>query len=168
MEFGARSDTDPTSTAQISPYVAEIYPGEFTLPSFQVQAVQPERTFLEKAMLLYEHATRENHTPKKEKLSRHYYDLWKMIEAGIGKKALENRGLFKRVAEHRAIYFKVSRVDYDYLKSGNIIITPNPDHLSYWESDYQTMKEEMISGKAPSFDSMMAAIKEFQENWESS
>jgi len=47
------------------------------------------------------------------KLARHYYDVARLIEAGIGGKVLEEPSLFERVIANRRIYFKVTGLDYD-------------------------------------------------------
>jgi len=49
IELGARSDTWPTESPLIKPYLADAFPDMFSLAGFPVQAISPERTFWEKA-----------------------------------------------------------------------------------------------------------------------
>ena len=59
IELGARSDTEPSATPEIAPYLAEVFPDEVRDCRFTVHAVAPERTFWEKVALLHEEAYRE-------------------------------------------------------------------------------------------------------------
>jgi hypothetical protein len=79
--------------------------------STKVRVLAAERTFWEKACLLHEETFRPPDKPRKLRMARHYYDLWCLLKAGIGKKALANPALFQRVAEHREVFFRYSWVD---------------------------------------------------------
>ncbi len=78
--------------------------------------MRPERTFLEKTMLLHGETFRPE-TKKKQRLSlaRHYHDLYKMILTGIGNKSVRDLALFHRIATHRQVFFGYSWVDYSTL-----------------------------------------------------
>jgi len=52
IEMGARSDTEPSETIGIIPYIGEAFPELLPDAGFPVRAVMPKRTFWEKAMLL--------------------------------------------------------------------------------------------------------------------
>lgn len=54
IELGARSDTEPSATPEIAPYIADVFPDEVANSRFTVRAVAPERTFWEKVALLHE------------------------------------------------------------------------------------------------------------------
>lgn len=58
IELGARSDTDPSESPSISPYLADVFPGEFDRGGCSVRTVAPERTFWEKVALLHEESYR--------------------------------------------------------------------------------------------------------------
>ncbi len=62
IEFGARSDTDPSETPTIQPYLAEALPELFNSAAFQVRTLAPERTFWEKASLLHEETRKQRPT----------------------------------------------------------------------------------------------------------
>ncbi len=104
VELGARSDTEPSLRPTIRPYLAEALPGELPGSEFVLRAVAPERTFWEKAMLLHEETYCAGRDGPKPRLSRHYYDLWCLIGAGIAERAAADGGLFERVAEHRRLF----------------------------------------------------------------
>jgi hypothetical protein len=109
IELGARSDTEPSATPEITPYLAAALPGEIADSRFTVRAVAPERTFWEKAALLHEETYREGSAAPKARLARHYYDLWCLITRGVAERAEADTGLFDRVAAHRAVFFRRSR-----------------------------------------------------------
>jgi hypothetical protein len=54
LEFGARGDNKPNEAKAISPYLYNILPQLFEIPSIMVQALTAERTFWEKVTLLHE------------------------------------------------------------------------------------------------------------------
>ncbi|MEL0583683.1 MAG: nucleotidyl transferase AbiEii/AbiGii toxin family protein [Candidatus Thiodiazotropha sp. (ex. Lucinoma kazani)] len=85
IEMGARSDTEPVASVEITPYIREAFPVLLAEPGSEVRAVRPERTFLEKAMLLHEETFRPEAKKKQRRsMARHYYDLYRMIQAGVG------------------------------------------------------------------------------------
>jgi predicted nucleotidyltransferase component of viral defense system len=163
IELGARSDTDPTLDITIHPYLAEAFPDLFVQSDFPVKAVSPERTFWEKAMLLHEETFRKPEKRRQARMARHYYDLYYLIEAGVGQKASQDLGLFARIATHRQVYFRQNWVDYDTLKPGSLRLVPTEDQISDWRSDYAAMKDEMFFDKPPAFDELIERIREFQD-----
>lgn len=75
---------------------------------FFVRVLAAERTFWEKACLLHEETFRPTDRPRKLRMARHYYDLWCLLRAGVGDRALADTALFARVAEHREVFFRYS------------------------------------------------------------
>lgn len=162
IELGARSDDWPHEDQPIQPYVIERLPGLDAAAAFPVRVLAAERTFWEKACLLHEETFRPANKPRKIRMARHYYDLWCLIRAGVGERALAQTALFQRVAEHRELFFRYSWVDYSTHKPGTFRLVPPADHVPNWRADYQEMLGPMFFGKTPSFDEMMAAAAEFE------
>lgn len=162
IELGARSDTWPVNSKDITPYAAEVLPDSFHEPSCRVRTIAAERTFLDKVFLLHEENLRPSDRTKKERLSRHYYDLYSLLQAGIGKRALEEKGLIARVIEHRSVYFRQSWVDYDLLSLQTVELVPRREALAYWRDDYVKMSEAMFFGDFPAFDEILRAVGEFE------
>lgn len=127
IELGARSDTEPVEAPLIQPYLAEAFPELMKESSFPLRTVAARRTFWEKAMLLHEETFRPADRPRRARLSRHYYDLWCLIRAGIAEQATAEPGLFSRVASHRQVFFKQRWVDYNTLAAQG---PPAPDAAS--------------------------------------
>jgi predicted nucleotidyltransferase component of viral defense system len=165
IELGARSDDWPHETKSIQPYVIERFPALDSDASFIVQVLAAERTFWEKACLLHEETFRPADKPRKLRMARHYYDLWCLLRAGVGDTALENKTLFRRVAEHREIFFRYSWVDYSTHKPGTFRLSPPADHVANWRSDYREMLGPMFFGAPPTFEQMMAAATEFEKTF---
>lgn len=165
IELGARSDTWPTESPRIHPYLAEAFPDLLDPSEFNVQAVAPERTFWEKAMLLHEETYRPIQKPRKVRIARHYYDLWCLIRKGVADRAIQDFGLFAGVLEHRSVFFSQNWVDYDTLRKGSLRIIPRPDQIAEWRQDYQTMRGEMFFGEVPDFNEIMKVVGEFEHKF---
>ena len=165
IEMGARSDTDPSETAEVEPVISEVFPELLSASRVRVRAVRPERTFWEKAMLLHEESFRtEERSRRKKYMARHYYDLFRLIQMGIADRAAADLGLFRRIAEHREVYFRYSWVDYSTLTPGSLRLVPNADQRSDWTADYAGMQMEMLYGEVPTFEAVMKTVREF-ERW---
>jgi len=165
IELGARSDTEPCATPEIRPYLVEAFPSAFTQGGFNVRTVTPERTFLEKAMLLHEETFRTSGAGPKARLARHYYDLWCLVTKGVGEKAFADRELFARIAAHRAVFFRRSKNAQASLSPGALRIIPLPDQMAAWKQDYQTMREDMFFGTVPSFDEIIRVMGDFEKRF---
>lgn len=165
IELGARSDDWPHEDRPIQPYLAQRFPQLMPEGPFPVRVLAAERTFWEKACLLHEETFRPADKPRKLRMARHYYDLWCLLGAGVGERALANTALFQRVAEHRELFFRYSWVDYTKHKPGTFRLAPPADHLRDWRADYQEMLGPMFFGETPTFEQMMTAAAEFEKTF---
>lgn len=165
IELGARSDDWPHAEKSIQPYVTEHFTKLDPAPACVVRVLAAERTFWEKACLLHEETFRPANKPRKLRMARHYYDLWCLIRAGVAEKALTQTALFQRVAEHRELFFRYSWVDYTTHKPGSFRLTPPPEHLADWKSDYSAMLGPMFFGIRPSFEEIISAAKLFEKTF---
>lgn len=163
IELGARSDDWPSETKTLVSYVLEQFPALDSEGSVEARVLAVERTFWEKACLLHEETFRPPGKPRKARMARHYYDLWCLLQAGVGEKAIRSRELFQRVAEHRSIFFRHSWVDYSTHKPGTFRLRPPQEHLPGWRADYQQMLGPMFFGETPTFEQMIAAVSTFEE-----
>jgi hypothetical protein len=136
IEMGARSDHWPSDQVRIAPYVAEQFPAAFETTDFIVKVLAAERTFWEKATLLQAEYHRP---PDKEiplRLSRHYYDMSRLILSGIGEKAAGLPELLQRVVEHKKVFFSSRWAHYDEAIRGSLRLTPHPGRIRQLEEDY--------------------------------
>lgn len=164
IEMGARSDTWPAKDAMVTPYVAEALPEYFKGEdcSVSVKVIAAERTCLDKMMLLHEENFRPVDKTKKERMSRHYYDLYRLIESGVAKRAAENLELLERVIEHRSFFFKYSWMNYAGFELGKLALTPKEEFVAFWRDDYAKMRESMFFGDPPSFEEMLKVVSAFE------
>lgn len=163
IELGARSDDWPHEDRPIQPYLAERFPQLMPEGPFPVRVLAAERTFWEKACLLHEETFRPADKPRKLRMARHYYDLWCLLRAGVGDRAIVDTAIFERVAEHREVFFRYSWVDYSTHKPGTFRLSPPAEHLANWRADYQEMLGPMFFGETPSFEEMMTAAAKFEK-----
>jgi hypothetical protein len=165
MEMGARSQTEPSASATIQSYVAEVIPEAVSDGTFAIRTVAARRTFIEKVLLLHEETYR-GPTPdkplvRKTGLARHYYDVWRLIESGVADEALADEGLFTQVVEHRQVFFAYRWMDYATMRPGSLRLVPLDHQLDAWRQDYAAMRAEMFFGEAPEFDVILKTIADF-------
>ena len=164
IELGARSDDWPHADRSIRPYVADAFP-QLVTEAVVVRALAAERTFWEKACLLHEETFRPADKPRKLRMARHYYDLWSLIRAGVAERAIAERGLFTRVAEHREIFFRYSWVDYTTHRPVTFRLAPPEHQLVAWRKDCDAMLGPMFFGDVPTFDEVLNVVRAFEESF---
>jgi len=162
IEMGARSDTDPAESIDIRPYISDAFPDLLSEPGARVRSVMPRRTFWEKAMLLHEETFRPQAKRRGKAMARHYYDLYRLILAGIGDESAQDLDLFERVAAHRQVFFRHTWVDYSTLNPGQLRLLPAEADRPAWQADYEVMREEMFYGDVPTFDESLSIVGQFQ------
>jgi len=100
--------------------------------------------------------------PRTLRMSRHYYDLWKLMQSPYFDDVLGDMSLYQAIVQHRATYYNIHYVNYALLQPNTISILP-PDHLlREYEQDYASMLESYIYGSAPSFAELMEAMEQLQ------
>lgn len=160
IEISGRAMIEPIERKAISSVIDSDYPTtSFAEKEFEVNAVIPERTFLEKVFLLHEEFRKDEvHV---ERMSRHIYDLVMMMNSKehIDERAIANEELYRAVLEHRRKFIGLKGFDYDELYPATLCIVPKEEIAHQWEEDYQFMCEHMIYGETPSFTSLIENIK---------
>jgi len=161
LEMGARSDDWPAVDAEIKPYAAEDFPGMFTSPICKVRTLAAERTFWEKATLLHAEYHRPQDKPSKERLSRHYYDLYCLYRHELGRKALKRGELLERVVQHKRLFFAQAWANYDTAKPGTFHLVPPVARIAALQKDYAAM-QTMIFGESPKWDDIIRELKQLE------
>lgn len=164
IEMGARSDHWPSDQVEIASYVAEQFPAAFKAPSFVVKVLAAERTFWEKATLLHAEYHRPSDKTMPLRLSRHYYDLARLVQSGLGEKAAQDLELLRRVVEHKKVFFRSGWAHYETAKKGSLRLAPAPDRLKPLEADYDKM-QEMFFGDRPAFTEILRVIGEWEHTF---
>lgn len=133
--------------------------------AMEIKTVSPARTFLEKAFLLCEEYQKDK--PRTRRMTRHFYDLEKLMHTGYAEEALNNSDLYKEIVAHREKFYHVGYVDYSKELPATINILP-PDALrSEYESDYKNMQNSFIYADSLPFDVLMERMNELQEMFRS-
>jgi hypothetical protein len=160
MEIGARSMMEPTEIRELHSIIGQTLQDEkITDFSIDVPIVIPRRTFLEKIFLLHEEFSKPAEDIRVERLSRHLYDLERIMDTEHGQKALFDKDLFISILKHRQMFTPVEGVNYNNLTPGKMHIVPPQSIISEWEKDYKSMQKEMIYGESLNFETLVGRIK---------
>ncbi|HMK19595.1 MAG TPA: nucleotidyl transferase AbiEii/AbiGii toxin family protein [Chitinophagaceae bacterium] len=164
IEVSSRSLMEPTENRNINSFLSATFLNQpFATESFNISTVLPQRTFLEKIFLLHEEFLQETSKIRIERLSRHLYDLEKLMDTEHGTKAISDKELYNGIVAHREKFNPIRGIDYSkHVPSGIRIVPPDPV-IKDWERDYQTMIENMIYGSSLKFDPLINRIQELQE-----
>lgn len=145
LEVSARSLNEPSTNRPILSLIGEYMPGfPWSGESFMVPSVEPKRTFMEKAFLLHEEFLRPVDKIVYLRMSRHLYDLERMMETEHAKSALANYDYYQTIVEHRRNMIFKSGVDYNTHQPATINFIPPEAVLDAFEKDYKLMQEQMI------------------------
>ena len=159
VEIGARSLLEPSENKLIKSIIDENYANaEFSEIPFTVKTIRPEKTFLEKLILLHEEFSKPIEKIRYHRMSRHLYDIGEIITTDFGINALRNKELFEEIISHRKIFTPIKTVDYEKLKIKNLEIIPPKEFFNKYENDYIEMQENMIYGNSMTFNSLINKI----------
>lgn len=156
LEISGRSMVEPVEKKYINAAIDAHFPNApFAEEPFEVNAVIPERTFLEKVFLLHEEFHKD--VVRVERMSRHVYDLAMMMdsERKIADRAVNNEELYRTVLEHRRKFIGLKGFNYDELYTDTLCIVPGNEIAERWQEDYKFMGEHMIYGPVPSFEELV-------------
>ena len=163
VEISCLSMSEPKEVKPIQSLIGGLFAEEDEGTACSVATVVPERTFLEKAFLLNEEFQKEH--PRHVRMSRHLYDLYKLMDTDYGKAALADGKLYGEIVRHRSLYYALKYVDYNRHLPGLIDFCPAEKLLPDWNRDYDNMLESFIYGKAPSFDELITAVRRLVERF---
>lgn len=161
LEFGALGDDWPTEEKSVEPYAKEILPDFFG--STKVKVLDVKRNFLEKLLILHSIHYRPIDKKLRPHYSRHYYDVVALIQAGVGKDALNFPDILESVVENKTIFWNETWEPYDMIKSfADIKLVPQEERLKELETDYERMKE-MFFANHPTFSEITSELKKFEK-----
>lgn len=161
IEVGARSLMEPVVNKPIISMVSDEFRElPFAETDIIIPVVSPKRTFLEKIFLLHEEFQKDTQFIRVERMSRHFYDLEKLMDTIHGTEALKDIELYDTIVAHRKNFNAVRGIDYANHSPQLISILPTEETIKDWEKDYKTMQESMFYGATLSFSKMMERIIE--------
>ena len=161
LEIGALAAWTPVKVADIAPYAAQEYGRLFKQPSTDILTVLPERTFWEKVTILHREAFRAEDRPFPTRYSRHYYDLYRMMQTQVKDNAMEDNDLLTKVVDFKDKFYRCPWARYDLAKRGTMRLMPPDYNLDKLRADYEHM-QNMLFGDKPSFEDIMAGIAKLE------
>ena len=155
IEVSSRSLMEPTENREIKSIISESFPKQnFASKSIIIPTVLPQRTFLEKVFLIHEEFSQKPEKIRVDRLSRHLYDLEKLMDTEHGSKALKNVELYNTIIAHREKFNTIRGIDYaNHIPSQIKIVPPNAIIKDY-ENDYEAMTNFMIYGNTLTFEKL--------------
>ena len=164
IEVSSRSLMEPSENREINSILSSTFPDQtFATEPFSISTVLPQRTFLEKIFLLHEEFSQDTVKIRIDRLSRHLYDLEKLMDTEHGKNAINDTELYNGIVAHREKFNPLRGLDYSNHIPSKIKIIPPDTVLKEWEKDYQAMTQNMIYGDQLNFDNLIKRIQELQE-----
>lgn len=160
IEISCLSMDEPTQDCEINSLIRECFPEEDKMVC-KIRTVMPTRTFLEKIFLLAEEFQKEH--PRYQRMSRHLYDLERIMDNEYGKEAIANSELYNAIVDHRRTYYGLKYVDYDKHSPSIISFIPREEIITDWESDYKKMCEHFIYGETLSFETLLERLTILQD-----
>jgi hypothetical protein len=161
LEMGPMAAWVPFEQRTIRPFVAQIRPNLFKKASTSVRTVAAERTFWEKATILHHEAHRSKDKSFPQRYSRHYYDLYMMINSPMREKALKQIDLLKDVINFKNKFYRCHWAHYEEALSSGLRLLPPDCHIQEIQKDYAAMGA-MVFGAMPDFDTMIEALHLFE------
>ena len=163
VEVGSRSLKEPFTPRTFGTLVADNYvETAFADKAITLPIVNPERTFLEKIFLLHEEFQRPQEKKRVERLSRHLYDIEKLMQTPYAQTALNNAHLYNTIVAHRRHFTPMTGVNYANHSPDKIQFIPPTELLNLWEKDYKQMQENMIYGESLAFPLLIQRLQALQ------
>jgi len=169
IEAGAKSALDPHKEVTIRPYLSEDI-SSVDLIVHGVVTIDAERTFWDKVVILHGlrrwHDNRGVLRQQGHRISRHYYDIYKLFETPVGKKAVVDRALGNDCVRHALMFFNGNDLDLATALNGKFSIAPTEGMMLDLKADYDAMKT-MVFDEVPNFSQVIAAVNQLDKelNW---
>ena len=161
IEFSAMSLDEPYQEKEITTLIHSMYPDIDNELNCLFKSVLPERTFFEKLFLLHEEYQKEK--PRATRMSRHLYDLEKMMDTSFAKSAMQNTDLYKTILNHRKKFNNIQGIDYGTHCPEMIQICPTEKLIGDWEKDYRQLQQSFIYEKSKSFAELIDRLQELTD-----
>ena len=160
IESGAKSALDPHASVVVKPYISDDLPN-LDLAVGNVTTVDPSRTFWDKVVIL--HGLRRWWDRRGElrgggqRVSRHYYDVYRLLASETGRKATGDTDMAEDCVRHARMFFNRPDLDLASAVPGSFALTPHDGMLDDLRRDYEAMSG-MVFGPIPMVDTVVAAI----------
>ena len=165
IEAGAKSALDPHRATTVTPYLAEDVPN-LMLNVSNVVTIDAERTFWDKVVILHGQRRwferRGELRRQGQRVSRHYYDIYRLLGSDTGRRAARDLDLARDCARHARMFFNSSDLDLATAHPGTFALSPLPEMDTQLRRDYTAMAG-MIFGDVPEWGLIVEAIRQFEQ-----
>jgi hypothetical protein len=164
IESGAKSALEPHAPVVVKPYIADNLPN-LDLAVGNVTTVDPGRTFWDKVVIL--HGLRRWWDRRGElrgggqRVSRHYYDVYRLLISETGRKASGHMEMAEDCVRHARMFFNRPDLDLASAVPGSFALTPHGEMLADLWRDYEAMSG-MVFGPIPTVDEVVAVVAELE------
>jgi predicted nucleotidyltransferase component of viral defense system len=164
IEMGARAEHWPVSDHPVQSYAKEILGDKIVESKTIVRVLNAERTFWEKATILHQYAHLPDGRELPARLSRHWYDFFRLLNSEVKAAALKDADLLERVANHKKVYFASGWANYDQARKGSLRLLPQTRVHDALEKDYGLMGS-MLFGESPAWTAIIESISAFEKEF---
>jgi Nucleotidyl transferase AbiEii toxin, Type IV TA system len=164
IESGAKSALDPNQPAIVKPYVADVL-ADFELSVPDVRTVVANRTFWDKVVIL--HGLRQWFDARGalrgggQRISRHYYDVYRLLGSDVGRAASSDFVLGVDCVRHARMFFNSPDLNLAAAEPGSFTLSPSAQMTTELARDYAAMAG-MIFGRAPALDEVLGRVAELE------
>ncbi len=166
IEAGAKSALDPHCQTLIKPYIAQEM-AKVDLAVQNVVTIDAERTFWDKVVILHGlrrwHDNRGQLRRQGHRISRHYYDIYKLIQSDVGQQAKRKNSMAVDCARHAQMFFNSTDLDLKNAHPGSFALTPTPEMAKALKRDYLAMAG-MIFGDVPDFEVVIDEVMKLERH----
>ncbi len=114
---------------------------------------------MEKIFLLHEEFQKPANKIRVGRLSRHLYDIEKLMDTPSCINILHDNELYQHIVEHRKTITPLRGIDYSNHVPGKINPIPPEELTEEWKKDYNQMRGNMIYKESLTFEELIERIK---------
>lgn len=163
IEAGAKSALEPHRYVNIRPYIADDIAHNLTIQN--IVTIHAERTFWDKIIILHSlrcwYDNRKQLRHNGHRISRHYYDIYKLVHSSVGEIAKKDQVLAVDCARHAQLFFNSKDLNLKTARPGTFKIMPTAEMIEILKRDYQAMLG-MVFGQAPDFKDVMDEVSNLE------
>ena len=161
LEVSCRSLMEPSESLRMRSMIADSMPDEsFAEEEFDVNTADPRRTFLEKVFLLHEEFNRPGGCTRLDRLTRHMYDIERMMDKSFVESAINDPELYTGIVRHRSIMTAWHGMDYKSHHPSRINFIPPDSVKNVLIDDYKKMQDFFIYGDSPTYKDLVSRLKD--------
>lgn len=161
LEVSPMSAMTPNKEFTLEPYCSGLAAAFAPNTEFVIRAIEAKKSFWDKITILHVEAHRPESKDQPARYSRHYYDIYQMLNSNVVDEAMADLALLKKVVEFKNKFYPQGWANYAGALDGAYKLIPEEFRVEQLRSDYAQM-EQMIYGIYPAFDDIMSKISDFE------